>query len=109
MQNAPVLRERFGQRVREIRRAKGLSLEVLGARAAVDNKHLQQIESARKAATLDTVEKIAAGLGVPVGELFIFTDETATDVRKRVETLFKQVGDDDLRRVARVLEALVGR
>lgn len=104
----PTLRELFGRRVRELRRGQGLSLETLSGRAGVDDKYIGSVETGKQAATLDTVEKLAAGLGVLPRELFVFSDELPTETKERVERLLGVVSDGDLKKVARVLEALVG-
>lgn len=99
------LRKRFGARVRELRNRRGYSLEVLGERATVDPKYLQAIETARHAATVDIVQKLARGLAVPPAELFTF-DGVATNARDRIAHVLATVGDDDLLRIASVVEAL---
>jgi transcriptional regulator with XRE-family HTH domain len=99
------LRKRFGARVRELRNRRGYSLEALGERSGVDDKYLQAIETARHAATVDIVQKLAAGLGVQPVELFTF-DGAATSPRDRIARVLAVVGEDDLLRIAGVLEAL---
>src|SRR5262245_6272154 len=106
---APGLRVQFGRRLRELRRGRGLSLEALGERSKVDGKYIQCLETAKKSATVDTVEKLAAGLGVRPIDLFAFVEESPSDVRARIDRLVDVVSDDDLPKIARVVEAIVGR
>lgn len=105
---AATLRVSFGRRLRELRREQGLSLESLGEKAGVDDKYIQSVETARQAASLDIVEKLAAGLGVLPRDLFAFSDELPADTRERIERLLGVVSDADLKRIARVIEALIG-
>jgi transcriptional regulator with XRE-family HTH domain len=54
------LRTTFGRRLRELRRARGISLETLGERADVNDKYVQAVETGRQSPTLDVVEKLSA-------------------------------------------------
>lgn len=105
---APALRVLFGRRLRELRRGQGLSLEALGERSEVDDKYIQSLETAKQAATVDTIERLAAGLGVLPRDLLSFSDELPSATRDRIDRLLGVVSDGDLRKIARVIEALVG-
>lgn len=59
----------FGDRVRELRTARGLSQEELGFRAGLHRTAVSFIERAQRGATLDTIEKLAIALEVEAAEL----------------------------------------
>lgn len=105
---AAALRVLFGRRLRELRKEQGLSLEALGERSGVDDKYIQSVETAKQAATVDTIEKLATGLGVLPKDLFAFSDELPMETRDRIDRLLAVAGDGDLKKIARVVEALVG-
>lgn len=63
------IKQRFAQRVRTLRKAKGWSQEELAERARSHRTFVSQIERATKSSTIDTVEKIAQALGTTCGEL----------------------------------------
>ena len=60
----------FGKRVRELRTAKGLSQEALALACDLDRTYIGGIERGERNVSLINIEKISAGLGVPVRELF---------------------------------------
>ncbi len=60
---------RIGAKVRELRTAQGLSQEELAARAGLDRTYISQIERAVKNVTVASLDKVAKGLGVTLGEL----------------------------------------
>ena len=60
----------FGKRVRELRAAKGLSQEALALTCDLDRTYIGGIERGERNVSLVNIERIAAGLGVPVRELF---------------------------------------
>ncbi len=59
----------FGERVREIRKKKGLSQEELAHKADLHRTYIGMIERAEKNITLLNIEKIANALEVNIKEL----------------------------------------
>ncbi len=59
----------FGERVRALRQALGLSQEALASRAGVHWTFLGQVERGRRNLSLHNMLKIAAGLGVDPAQL----------------------------------------
>lgn len=60
----------FGQAAREIRKERGLSQEQAALDGGIDRAYYGHIERASKSATLRTIWKMAAALGVPPSVLF---------------------------------------
>ena len=61
--------EKFGEKVREERLKKGLSQEELASRAGVHRTYIGMIERAEKNITLESIQKIARALDLPLDEL----------------------------------------
>jgi transcriptional regulator with XRE-family HTH domain len=62
----PRLRTAFGRRLRELRRRRGWSQEVLGAKASLSDKFLGEVERGEKSISLDNLAYLARALGVPL-------------------------------------------
>ena len=60
----------FGDRVRELRKEKGISQEELSYKADLHRTYIGMIERAEKNLTLTNIEKIAKALNVDIKELF---------------------------------------
>jgi transcriptional regulator with XRE-family HTH domain len=60
----------FGREVRRLRKLANLTLEELAARCGVTPNYIGSIENGHRDPSLATIEAIASGLGVAVGELF---------------------------------------
>lgn len=60
----------FGERVRELRLAHGWSQEELGERCDLDRTYVSGIERGVRNPTLSVIATIAAGLKVPIDDLF---------------------------------------
>ncbi|MBI4307211.1 MAG: helix-turn-helix transcriptional regulator [Chloroflexi bacterium] len=60
---------RIGQRVRSLRLSLGMSIAELARRAGMQRPNLSRLESEKHLPSLETLERIAAALGVPVVEL----------------------------------------
>ncbi len=61
--------ERFGARIKELRRRRGLTLEDLAERAGVSRAMISKVERGEKNPTLVVTAKVAEGLGVTISEL----------------------------------------
>jgi transcriptional regulator with XRE-family HTH domain len=61
---------RLGNRIRELRTARGLTLEAAAERADLDDGHLQAIETGQSNPTVASLAGIARSLGVSLEELF---------------------------------------
>ncbi|MDP1843518.1 MAG: helix-turn-helix transcriptional regulator [Sediminibacterium sp.] len=60
----------FGDKVRELRKQKGISQEELSYKADLHRTYIGMIERAEKNLTLTNIEKIAKALNVEIKELF---------------------------------------
>jgi len=63
---------KFGEKVREIRKQKGLSQEQLSFKAELHRTYLGMIERAEKNITLVNIEKIANALETSINDLMNF-------------------------------------
>lgn len=97
---------RTGQRIRDLRRAAGLSTEALAERAGIDRTHLGAIERGQQNASLRVLHGIASGLGVHVARLVDVEEDTDEDARKRVAARVRKLATPELRALQRVLDAL---
>jgi transcriptional regulator with XRE-family HTH domain len=61
--------ERFGNRVRELRKAKGLSQEAFAAECGLDRTYVGGIERGQRNVALRNIESIAQTLGITLCEL----------------------------------------
>lgn len=105
MENTKAL---LGARIREIRKARGLTQEQLAEMIDVEQKHVSRIESGKNYPSIDLLEKMAAALKVPLMGFFDFMhlqddDESAVDLEKMLLEL-----DRDSRKIAyRLIRATI--
>ena len=64
------IRVRFGRRVRELRRASGLSQEALAFACELDRTYVSGIERGKRNVSLRNMEAVARGLRVTLADLF---------------------------------------
>jgi transcriptional regulator with XRE-family HTH domain len=72
MQQVGTVQKQFGDRVRDLRLAKGLSQEELAFRAGMHRTYLGGIERGERNPALKNISAIAQALGVTLSELFSF-------------------------------------
>lgn len=97
------MRAQVGQRIRELRKARGLTQDAVAERAGLNPKYYAGIERQGANITLDSFERIAAALEVPIADFFRFSEDSGKDDRRVVVDLAKTVaknGTDD--KVARL-------
>jgi transcriptional regulator with XRE-family HTH domain len=61
---------KIGARIAELRQQEGWTQESLAERVERDPSYIARIETGQRHATIETLQRIAAALGVEVGELF---------------------------------------
>ena len=71
--------ERLGERVRELRRGRGLTLEELAERSGVSRAMISKLERGEKNPTLVVAAKLAEGFGVTLSQL-VGMEERREDV-----------------------------
>src|SRR5437879_10813315 len=64
------INERIAQRVRDLRGARSWSLAALAAASGISRSMISVIERGESSPTAVLLEKLAAGLGVPLASLF---------------------------------------
>jgi len=60
----------FGKRIKELRKAKGLSQEALAFNAGLDRSYMTGIENGKRNVSIVNIEKIAIALEVSISDLF---------------------------------------
>jgi transcriptional regulator with XRE-family HTH domain len=74
------------RRVRELRAARGLTLDQLASLSGVSRAMISRIERAEVSATAVLLARLAAALGVTFGTLFETPDEAGDPVRRAADT-----------------------
>ncbi|MBI4727747.1 helix-turn-helix transcriptional regulator [candidate division TA06 bacterium] len=77
----------IGQRIKDIRKAAGLTQNALAERAWMHSKYVGQIERGEINSTVETLIKVANALNVPLQELFYVSDN------KGKELVVKRISD----------------
>lgn len=98
----------LGRRLRDIRKAKGLTQEQLGAKADISYKFVGEIERGQQNPSFDTLVKIADPMEVELFDLFRFDqgETNRKDIETRMVKIIKGISEDDLRQMFFVLRGL---
>ena len=99
MGNEPDIREVFASKLREYRRKCGFTQENLAETVGISTHYLAMLETGRNFVTSDTLERLAAALGIPVFELFI------TEQSPRIE--LEQLRQDIVREIKKEINQTV--
>lgn len=64
------VKEKLGERICELRRAKSLSQEKLALKANIDRAYMHLIEKGKTNVSIELIEKIAIALEISIKDLF---------------------------------------
>ena len=95
---------KLGNRIRKLRKGRGLTQAALAERAGMDAKYIGQIERAETNTTLTMLDRIARGLGITLSELFAFSP---TSPREAEEFVYDRLPDILRRQPSHVRDLLV--
>ena len=79
------LDQRIAERVRDLRGSRGLTLEALAERSGVSRSMISLIERGESSPTAVLLERLAAGLNVPLASLFDAPGKSAQPVARRAD------------------------
>jgi len=79
------LNQRIAQRVRDLRAARGLSLDTLATQCGVSRSMISLIERGESSPTAVLLERLSAGLGVPLASLFDAPEPSPSPVARAAE------------------------
>ena len=66
-----MITKQFGERIRDLRNAKGLSQEKFAAKIGMDRTYFASVELGKRNISIVNLEKIADGLDISLAELFL--------------------------------------
>jgi len=66
----PILRKRFGDRIRKLRKEAGFSQEAFADKCGFARTYMSRIETGGSNASLDAIETLASALDISVESLF---------------------------------------
>lgn len=83
MEKRNQLLSNFGDRVRQLRLAEGLSQEALAAKCSLDRTYISGIERGLRNVSLLNLSHLAAALGISISELLsgVTFDQGSSDVK----------------------------
>ena len=102
MGKLPVL---IGNRIREIRKKKGLRQEDMEG-FGISYKYYQRIETGKTNVTLNTIEKIASAFGIDPTEFFILPPNKSNEVNELAASIIEIIRKND-KKSARKLSLLI--
>ncbi len=78
--------KKVGQRIKDLRKKRGLTQEKLAELSGIDSKHLQLMESSRPSnSRVDTIQYICNAFGLTIAEFF--ADESFDGMAKEIEDI----------------------
>ncbi len=108
------VRKFLGQRLRALRKQRGLSQERLGERSQLSGKFIGEVERGEKSISIDSLYRVSVALEVPLRDLTdVRTDKQGAVPAEDAEKIFALVSGrrrpEDIRKAYEVLRAMFGK
>jgi len=105
------VRKFLGQRLRALRKQRGLSQERLGDRAGLSGKFVGEVERGEKSISIDSLYRVSVALEIPLRELTdVRADKPSAVPSEEAEKIFALVAGrrrpGDIQKAYRVLQAV---
>ena len=98
----------LGERIRELRKSRGLTQDQFAEMIEVEQKHVSRIELGKSFPTIERLEKIASALQVPLRDIFDFIhleDQVARSTS--IEEMMKQLDDENQKIAYKVFNGII--
>lgn len=96
-----------GERVREIRRRAGLTIEHVAHEACITPGYLGRLERGEQNPTLEVIYRVARSLSVSPAGLLDIDKRDARTVRRELRERINAMEDGDLRQLSRLVDTLL--
>ena len=101
-------RELFARRVRRLRKAARITLEIAAERGNITGNFWGDVERSKKVPSLDTIVAMAKGLRVSPSTLLLLEhEEDPRDLRKRIDSLLDNTSPQQLELLHRIVKTIV--
>jgi transcriptional regulator with XRE-family HTH domain len=97
---------KFGSHIRDLRKSRSFTQEVLAERSSLSVDAIRRIERAAFSPSLDTVRKLANGLGVNLSTLFDGFSVQRRDTVAEICDFLEQRRPDEVKLIWRVIGAI---
>ena len=103
-----ISKEQLGKRIRVLRKKRKLTQEKLAERAGLHFKYLGEIERGIPTISLENLNKISAGLEVPLTTLLnIETELSRKELMEEVSKMMNDADDEQLKTIYQILTVIV--
>lgn len=101
-------KELLGRRIRELRKARGLSQERLAEQIDIEPRNLTRIESGKGYPTFDRLDAIGKALGVELKAFFQFDHLQNVDERtEEIVEMVRRLSERDQRRIFKMIRIML--
>jgi len=100
--------EQFGERIRELRKLRGITQEKLAEYLGIEQKHVSLIEHGKSYPSLDRLTKIAEVLQVPLPSLFDFIHLADRETKAQsLEEMLKELDEETQQLAYKVCRSVI--
>ncbi|MDC3413481.1 helix-turn-helix domain-containing protein [Aquibacillus sp. 3ASR75-11] len=104
-----VMSKVIGERIRKLRKERGLSQEELAHLSSLHPTYIGQLERGEKNATIDTIEKVTKALEISLEELFRFAtlNDRESEKVEQLKRLLHRISEDDQDTIMKIINVML--
>lgn len=99
----------IGDRIRQIRRQRGLTQDQVAEAAGIDSKSLSRIECNRFNPAIDTLQNLAVALNVEIQDFFLNDPSSPRQLRAFLFETISAASDQEIIRIAEAIRKVANR
>ena len=98
----------LGERIRELRKSRGLTQDQFAELIEVEQKHVSRIELGKSFPTIERLEKISLALNIPLRDIFDFVHLADQKTRSdSIQKMMMQLNDENQKIAYKVFSGII--
>ena len=102
------LLSKLGGRIKEKRKTRGMTQELLAERAGITPRYLSRLELGQQSPSIETLAKLTAVLEIELSEVFEVSHlGTVKELRGKLQKMLNELDEHELRVALKLLKAVI--
>ncbi len=98
----------LGKRIKELRKCKGMTQELLAEKVGIDSKHLSRVECGKNAPSFELLNRICAALQIELSLLFDTLHlKTKKELINEIDNILERESEENIKTFYKIIVHLI--
>ncbi|MBS4760833.1 MAG: helix-turn-helix transcriptional regulator [Clostridium sp.] len=98
----------LGKRIKELRKCKGMTQELLAEKVGIDSKHLSRVECGKNAPSFELLNRISAALQIELSLLFDTLHlKTKKELINEIDNILERESEENIKTFYKIIVHLI--